>query len=380
MSKRILLVVLVLGAIGASNAYASRARDLVLGTGDAGVVLGTGGSSGTFYTDDAYNMFYNPAYVNDYKNWAIIEKSNYSQGATGTTTGTTAQGGFVTGLGNFNLGVFLNRQDGLQDAVYTYQGRMRPIDVLLGGDWNAIKWGVGFSYAAATSADPNNSANTTTARDYVVKAGAEYMDFDPFVQWRFSGADNSIGTTPNNKMLELGARYHWGEWTPFAVYKYTSYNSQTDYRAYGIGVGRTTKVADMAKLAYSIAYFRQAVGVQNVSSNSTAVSVPNNGSGTQGSRTVVPLNISVEGDPATWLTLRAGLGYNFMDNVNQTTVADNTFGRIGATIHASKLDFDFAVGQAAGTNPSNEGATDTNSQSFDISHQFFTAGSIQYHW
>jgi len=33
------------------------------------------GNGGSLLTEDAYNMFYNPAYVNDYKDWAIIGKT-----------------------------------------------------------------------------------------------------------------------------------------------------------------------------------------------------------------------------------------------------------------------------------------------------------------
>jgi hypothetical protein len=54
---------------------------------------------------------------------------------------------------------------------------------------------------------------------------------------------------------------------------------------------------------------------------------------------------------------------------------------VGATVHAGKVDFDFAVGDGNtfGTQ-ANETASDTTNQSFDIAHNFFTAASVQYHW
>src|SRR5262245_16818165 len=100
MSKRILAVALALGILATSNAFASRSRTAVLGTGDAGLYL----NAGSFFYDDARNIFYNPSYVNDFKNWGIIEKSNYVSGAAATQVGTTAEGGFVTSLSSFNLG------------------------------------------------------------------------------------------------------------------------------------------------------------------------------------------------------------------------------------------------------------------------------------
>src|SRR4051812_11077428 len=102
MSKRILAVALVLGILATSTAFASRSRTSVLGTGDNGMFL----SGGTFFYDDARNIFYNPAYVNDFKNWGIIEKSNFVSGAGATVVGTSAEGGFVSSLSSFNLGVY----------------------------------------------------------------------------------------------------------------------------------------------------------------------------------------------------------------------------------------------------------------------------------
>lgn len=382
MRKQILTVVLVLGTLATSNAFASRARDLVLGTGDGGVVLGNGGSSGTFYTDDAYNMFYNPAYVNDYKNWAIIEKSNFENSGTqtvattpataGQTNGTTAQGGFVTGIGNFSLLLFFNRQDDLQDAAYTNQSNMRPVDVIFGGDMNNLKWGLGVTYASSSATGGTASSGATaTSSDWVIHAGVSYMDIEPFINWRVSGTDNAIGSAPTNKGGEIGLRYHWGEWTPYGVYKYEQYAGNTDYRAFGVGLGRTMKATEAVKLAYSIAYFRQSMGVNNGTIGAW------NGTSTAGDRSVIPLNVSIEGDANSWLTLRAGLGYNFEDRVNNVTVADNTTARIGATAHAGKVDFDFAVG-AGGTGAENPGAT--NTQNFDFTSGVFTAASVQYHW
>jgi len=149
MSKRILAVTLAFGILATSNAFASRARTSVLGTGDAGLFL-TGGS---FFYDDARNIFYNPSYVNDFKNWGIIEKSNGTTTGVQAGTNSQAEGGFVTSMGAFNLGVYLNRMSDLAHAAGSSNiTDSRPIEVFFGGDASNMKWGLGLDYASASAA------------------------------------------------------------------------------------------------------------------------------------------------------------------------------------------------------------------------------------
>ena len=93
-NKKFLVAALALGILAAApSAFATRSTTLVKGTGDGGAIL----NGGSLYYDDEHNMFYNPSVINDFKNWATIEKSNFP--------GATAQGGMVTQFMNFNLGV-----------------------------------------------------------------------------------------------------------------------------------------------------------------------------------------------------------------------------------------------------------------------------------
>src|SRR4051812_7704424 len=107
MSKRLLTFAFVVccAATFNNNAFAARAHLAVMGTGDAGLLGNAFNSGGSFYYDDAYNMFYNPAYVNDFRNWATIEKFNGSA---------SAMGGFATKISNMYLGLFVNRADAIQ--------------------------------------------------------------------------------------------------------------------------------------------------------------------------------------------------------------------------------------------------------------------------
>jgi hypothetical protein len=385
MKKQLVVLCTVLGVFAASqSAYASRARLLVYGTGDGGLILGGNGNMGSFYTDDAYNMFYNPAYVNDYKNFGIIEKSNYNQAytsgditgpnPTGAFTtqsgGTTAEGGFTTSVGNYTLGVFMNRTDVLSDAIYAHPFDMRPIDIMIGGD-NGLKWGLGVTYSAYR-ATPTGSTSMATDNDIIVRIGIEKNDFEPFAWYRLGGDNHFVAgnNVEQNKMWALGLKYHWGEWTPYAAFKKTQFNNINTGTIYGAGFGRDTKLTDGIKMAYSLAFFRQASG-DSFGFNPTV------GGELNPQRTVVPINFTVEGDAATWITLRAGLGYNLIDQVASGTAADSTSGRIGATIHVNKVDFDWAVGRQAAAA---EASTNTNSQDFDIANGFFTAAAVSYKW
>src|SRR5690606_10539677 len=102
-----------------------------------------------------YNIFYNPAYVNDYKNWATIEKSN--------SPGNTAQGGFINSFLNFNFGLYLNRVDGVarlnstaSSDTYSNYTNMRPVDIFLGADMG-VKWGLSLTTASYTIGNQTQS-------------------------------------------------------------------------------------------------------------------------------------------------------------------------------------------------------------------------------
>jgi hypothetical protein len=367
--RKIQILLVVLASLTASNAFASRATNLVMGTGDAGTVL----NGGSLYYDDAYNIFYNPAYINDFKNFAIIEKSN--------APGLSAQGGFTTSFLNFNLGFYFNRGNadylspgigtgvnagtgavngpGLFTGGAAIANQLRPFEFFVGADMG-IKWGLSLLYG---------SANLPTGgySDLVLSAGAEVQNFDPFVNVRVVA--NDPATNSSHSFVRGGLKYHWGEWAPYAAVAY--WNDQTTTQAKelnaGVGLGRNTKVAEGVRLNYAISYWN--------SSDSGNIS---------GSRNILPIDVSLEGDAATWLTLRAGLSYRLMDKFNglsQTDIAtggpnNETTGRIGATLHAGKVDVEWAVGK----NQTLLGEGNVDAQQFDVASGFFTAANVTVHW
>lgn len=316
MNKRIISA-LVLAGMVATSAFASDARNLVMGTGGASSYS----NGGSFYYEDAYNFFYNPAYVNDYKNWAIFEKGTNGAGG--------ASFGFVSSMMNFNMGLFFNR-----NATLT-GGSASALDFMIGGD-AGVKWGLGLTYGSAGGSGTTNSSNLAA------RLGLAMNGFDPFVTFQIIGKDRANGSD-TNKYTSLGGglRYHYGEWTPYFAVKQNktevlavapATGSDTKISTWTIGLGREAKLAEGARLAYAIYFNRMVIDPSSAGTPTTTSSQ-------------VPLDMAIEADALSWLTLRGG--------VNHVLVAGNgvTTTRVGGTFHVSKVDLDYAFGNenAAGT-------------------------------
>ena len=390
MVNRIFVLFLALAAVG-SSAFASRASNIVLGTGDAGTIL----NGGSFFYDDNYNMFYNPAYINDFKNFAIIEKSNFP--------GTTAQGGFVSSWGNWNVGAYFNRGNavvttpGLATAAGGFVGNIsntnaygaatpnRPIDLMAGTDLGMMKIGLGLTYAS------NN--NGTLQTSYLAGTlGAEIMGLDPFLTYNFMTGDSGP-STDSHTYIRGGARYHFGEWTPYFAVSYASDTTvvlpTAAYKELNIGggIGRSTRVSDGVRMNYALSYWAV---------NDTLAPGLTVGSSTP-TRIILPIDFSLEGDAMSWLTLRGGVGFHLIDRTNTANTADNATGRIGATAHVGKVDVEWALGRSfnpasnqessaspIGSTTTPPGTVATNlpydAQGVDIGAQFFSALNVAYHW
>jgi len=342
MSKRILVALLALAAISASDALASRARILVLGNGDPlGTVTGST-SGGSLSYDDSYNFFYNPVYVNDFKNWATIEKSN--------GTNTKAEGGFVTSFMGFNLGAYLNRVDAVR-TTYANRNNMRPVELALGGDMG-VKWGVGAAISTfRTGGNTDSNVN--------LKAGLSIADFEPFANWVVKGTEATTART--HRGYGAGVRYHFGEWTPYIAWNMDKVDDTKISNGYGVGVGRSAKLADNARLIYSTGYWHQTVGAAG-------------GGGTS----IIPIQVAVEGDAWTWLTLRGGLTYRLFNRTSGNSNNDDTSARLGAALHMGKADFEWAFGSANPVTAAEAGSMDT--ETFGLGSGLFTAASLSYHW
>lgn len=375
-NKSICALALSLALLVATDAFASRARLLALGTGDTGFLDGNG-NGGSLYINDMYNIFYNPAYVSDYKDSAIIEKSN----TTGTAAG--AEGGFLAGMSGFTFGAYMNRVDGL--SLVNNRNLTRPVELFLGGD-TGVKWGIRFGFAEYTTrATVKTGASTwtnQTVSDKEMNAtiGASFMNLDPFFSVKLNsdegtpqniaGGTGSLaalngnsGTGKSHQEWKAGARYSYGEWTPYAVYKNAKngvMNVDKGIGTWGVGFGRSMKGSESVSVNYGVSWWR----VNQV-------------------RSVLPIEVSLEGKAASWLTLRGGVRYHLVDrnqqvsNIPATTAGvasgGQTTGRLGASFNFGRMDLDWAVGSAANTET-------LDGNTFDLSNGMFTAASLAYRW
>ncbi|RYD90840.1 MAG: hypothetical protein EOP50_15285, partial [Sphingobacteriales bacterium] len=256
------MLALVAMVFGASEAFASRARVNVMGQGEAGFILN---STGSLYYDDMYNIFYNPAYVNDFKNWVIIEKGAVNN-VNGAANAGHGEGGFVTSFMGVNAGVFLNRSDafnfnnGANGGTVANGAVVRPIDVVIGGD-HGVKWGLGLTYARSSGATtlapvaPAVTGPAGTQSHMTARAGLMVADFAPFISYRFMGNSK---VDDNNKSqakdMSAGLKYSYGEWTPYGVYRMFKNDTTVggtktrnfDSTAWIAGAGRNTKLGENA--------------------------------------------------------------------------------------------------------------------------------------
>lgn len=413
MSKRILAVLLALGMLTASSAFANITRLSVLGTGDGEAILGYGGTTlgstaiptgGSLYIDDAYNMFYNPALINNYGSMAIIEKAQVST-ATNPATQSAAipTGGFTMGLGMVKIGAFFNRTNSLNPTdggTIGTASRLRPIDIIVGGELGGAKLGLGFTYASqkygntsvGLAATADESFTNTTMK---FSLGMDYMGFQPWGYFETGGNRLSTNFTTGQdygKSTAYGAglSYKFGEWTPYIAFRQaTSTADRTagaaeakavDRSGWGLGIGRNMSVSEGVKFNYAISFWSTGNALTYTGSGSTYQS--------QNARRIqVPIDVSAEADVTSWMTLRGGVMYRLVDQANTnagfTAVAprngslnDSTSARLGAGFKIGKVDLDWTVGSTFITGGATTSGQDGST--FGLDGGFFTNASVTY--
>ncbi len=343
MNKNIISALVLAGMIMGSNAFASQAREGVMGTGGNSI------NAGSFYYDSAYNIFYNPVYINDMKNYVIFEKDATGSGFVGT----------AASMHGFNWAVYMNRANAFGSTTASTAGSAlgtsayatRPIDFVIGGD-QGVKWGLGITYASN-----NVTASDKKSTDMDMRAGISMNGFDPWVGFHVTGKNGAAEN--KNKGFNAGLRYHYGEWTPYAMYsnkKWEPTGGNTKNNTWLVGLGRESKLGDAARLMYALYYYKS----KTESSDTTATARKDGG---------LPVNVSVEADATSWLTLRAGFIHTLI-GPNNNAAADTTT-RVGGTFHMGKVDTDFVFGETGGT-------VDSNSVGFDKGT--FTQVSVRYSW
>ena len=414
MRKNILTLCLVMSAFVASqSAFASRARNAVLGTADP-LNLFSNGSHGSLYVDDAYNMFYSPAKIADHKNFVVMEKSNGESNK--ITAQNDAEGGFVTSVSDFQVGVFFNRTTDIRgfyslannvtnpllaSAATTSQiGNMRPIELMFGGD-AGVKYGLGLSYATNTNFNANTNLGDVTvqAKRIALRAGIEFQnlevfgDIDLMGRNRYSNSTAAFGNDRDvkNNNMGLGARYKYGEWVAYAGYRAVKSTAATELvsststfakenktNTFGLGVGRNAKLSDSTTLNYSVGYFR--------SKNETVAGTGAANLATRTRREIMPLNLGLESELVSWFIARGGMQFNLMNNtvgpaasVNGTAVSQ-TSGSLGGTFRFGKVDVDFAMSTRGNVGATSAGDMDLNGSSVGFSDSLLSYASVTYRW
>lgn len=424
MTSKFLNTAILATLLVGGNAMATVARQAVLGNQPVFTTAGgansitTNSVNGSLWYDDDYNVFYNPAYVNDNKNYATVQKG--------------LEGGwFKSEFENFAYGVYVNRGGtGNTGAQYGSSGlvapgfgnttafvgaantldTMRPIDLFFGGD-TGLKWGAHVAWAynrnQLVGLQPNNGSAEVTNRYWHFDLGAEVMGFEPFIGATvFSKYQNSVATqapaSADLNEFNAGFRYKYEGWTPYAVFKKfresgiatgAANQLQTRNNIVGVGVGHDTKVADGVHVLKNIGVWMSSVEDDNGVAAAITGGQPNADAQKDYKDYVLPINVAIEAEATSWLTLRAGASFDVINNRKyastnkgnnpnpvaitnaNVSLAGNTSFRVGSTVKFGKLHVDSAFGTGAGA-----GAAALDGQNTGFDSQTFALLSTSYHW
>jgi hypothetical protein len=356
--KRVLALAIAIVALTGTDAFASRARVSVFGTGDGGIGLINDGS---LYADDAHNMFYNPSYIVGGKDWVVLEKNNGAG---------KAQGGFMTSMAGFHMGAYLNRpMTFYTGSVNTINAaNFRPIEIFVGSDMG-VKWGLSF--------DIGNFKESKDVSDSAMKLGlgAQISGFEPWVDFLISGKNKTAAPTKDITFSDMtfGVKYKMGDWTPYAAVRMQGNKNENTgavapeakQSVFGLGIGRHMKAGE-GKVMYNLGYFNKANRAANAS-----------GGGTDAGKTttMIPVSLAGEVDLNSWFTVRGGVQYALLHQVDGVTQNDSTGARIGATIKAGGAAIDWVMGSGGAT-----AETSADDVSLGIGQGMFSSVSLTYAW
>lgn len=364
--KRQLTVALGL-AVLATPVMASKARLEALGEDNLG----------SYYVNDNRNQFLNPAQINNHKDLVTFEF-----GSTGNATSNAdavkapkAVGGVNKAYGNMVYGLYFGDATPSSSVVRSLSGvnlqEKNPIDLFVGGD-AGVKWGANVTYDAY---DGGSSATNDRLASNALRArvGVLMGDLEAFAHVSAKGdAKDFLGNEIEGKasyFVGVGQLVNGTKF--FADYKhiageYSSVASATvkedwKFNEARLGAGRVERLNDKANMFAKVTIERRTVEDDGKSTFS--------GVAGESTRYILPINLGLETEATSWLTLRASVGHNIWSQnevdpkggKKTSTHLANTAVRAGATLKFGELSVDGLIStNADGNTPVTQGNNDTS--------------------
>jgi len=360
-------------AVLSTSAYATKSRMTALGQDDRG----------SLYIQDTRNIFRNAAHVNTFKNYMVTEWGTANSGTASTEAAPHAEGGFFREMGAFSYGVYFGNQiDAEEDrrngsgyagtASLLGTGALEQdnnIDLFFGGDMG-IQWGANLSYAKGNDEDSSDADKKREHSSMSLSLGMIMGDIDAYASMRLKDESNGNGGTAagsaNDKWeaggMLLGAGYNLGDLRVFAEYEKRDHEftrnsdgkkNESDQTTLTVGAAKTHEVSSSARVIYALSY-------ESVKSEDKDAVTPTNNK--EKTETELKLNVGMEADANSWLTLRGSVSGPVIINETETnnkgattpfttksTDTNQVVVNAGATLNFGKLKIDGSIGTSDGT-------------------------------
>ena len=334
MKKQALLITGL--AVLSSSAFASKARM---------EALGQDGNEGSLFIQDTRRIFKNPAYVNVYKNFAMVELG--SAVTTDAEGSPRAEGGVFREAGNFVYGLYFGREADDVTSRADYLAEDNRLELTLGGD-AGVQWGATLEYS--NNKDEQTAAFEMSQTGFALKAGMIMGALEAYTHLDISDESEGQSTGVAGDKWEqgfglvLGASYDMNDWTFFGEYDMASDEetvtgtvTENDYNTMTLGAGHTKEVDSNSRLFTSVTW-----------ENTTTENKVGAAAATETKQWILPVAVAFEADATSWMTVRASVKQNILSNNENTTskkktVANSTSVNAGMTFNWGKIKVDGSV-------------------------------------
>jgi hypothetical protein len=220
-----------------STAFATQSRLIALGMNETD-------NEGSYYISDARNVFLNPAYINIYKDYAIVEWGNAGQfvkpaaaassdATLSTSVAPKAQGGVFKKYGNFVYGLYLGNESNTSSLLRV---------------------------AGTSAATSLNGAGGSTSQ--MLKTADNQVDFffggDNGLKWAVNpvfamGKDEAISGKDSSAAVRLGViASNWDAHFNVSLNSKSEFNTSVNPLAGGAGVTETVANSFKGKLGFHV--------------------------------------------------------------------------------------------------------------------------------